>query len=184
MYAAVCRLSQASLQSISMACLIRGGTPFCLHQRMIASAQLDVACARTRWGLVARNIKVVLADHAARCTASRACATRAVNHPTLNQAAQLISSEAQRRDEVPTDLDWTALPQPLHERPPLHSCPLTDLREWATAAGDAAAATRDSFVADNGPSSEDLQVLTRQTLAGCHPFRSLYVFVAVISLKL
>lgn len=148
-----------------MACLIRGATPSCLHRRMVASAQLNAACARTRWGPLARSIQALLADHAARHTASRACATRAVNHPTLYQAAQLTSSDAQCRDEVPTDLDWTALPQPLHERPPLHSCPLTNLREWAAAAEDAAAATRDCFVADNGPSSEDLQVVTRHSLA-------------------
>ena len=66
---------------------------------------------------------------------------------------------------VPEGLRWRHLQLPLHERPPVYSCRLTDLRAWAVAAREAAVATRDSFAADNGPSSEDLQVVLLDVLS-------------------
>jgi hypothetical protein len=54
-------------------------------------------------------------------------------------------------------VDWRQLPLPLHERPAQHHCQLTDLRAWHQQAKQAAGNTRDSFVADNGPSSSELQ---------------------------
>ena len=55
------------------------------------------------------------------------------------------------------EADWRRLPLPLHERPAQHCCQLTDLRVWHQQAKQQAQDTRDAFVADNGPSSSDLQ---------------------------
>lgn len=55
------------------------------------------------------------------------------------------------------EVDWRQLPLPLHERPAQHCCQLTDLRVWHQQAKQQAQDTRDAFVADNGPSSSDLQ---------------------------
>ncbi len=65
---------------------------------------------------------------------------------------------ARDRDVVPGGLDWQSLPLPMYKRHQAHSCQLADLEVWAAEARVAAAATRDSFAADNGPSSDDLQV--------------------------
>lgn len=79
--------------------------------------------------------------------------------PALAQSAlQAASSSGRIADVVPERIEWRALPLPVHERQPLHMCQLTDLRAWHSAAASAAAATQDSFAADDGPTSDDLQV--------------------------
>lgn len=78
-------------------------------------------------------------------------------HTSADISYTSSSTDAEsHRDAQP---DWRQLPLPLHERPAQDVCQLTDLKAWHQRAKQQAQDTEDAFVADNGPSSSELQVI-------------------------
>ncbi len=138
--------------------LVRGNVPAHMRHSLSWEASSASAGSRTRWQLAAAtpncdSFRVFSAPNQAKAQViPRAFAADVMAPP---EASGTVVREG---DMVPEGVRWRHLQLPLHERPPVHSCQLTDLQAWAVAAREAAAATQDSFVADNGPSSEDLQV--------------------------